>query len=129
MCDRHDQGPLPVVPVDDPVGKPGYKDAPEPTAEWAPDVGELLDSLGSALDRSDEVEAEPRALVFEVPRGPNELSLCFRMEPDALQRSVERAFLDTVFSGIPATSPDWTSSSLRSASASQSFSASASTPF
>ena len=58
----------------------------------------------------------------------DQLVLSFGMKLNASHLSAERAFRTTFSAGIPAAFPDWSSASRRSASWSQSFSTSASTP-
>ena len=79
-----------------------------------------------ALNRGDEIEAEVLRLVLVVSSGRDELGLGLWMELDTSHRSVERAFSKTWSAGTPDTSPDSSSSSLRSASCSQSLWASGS---
>ncbi len=96
----------------------------EPAAK-SPSTGRKLEQpLVRAVTGEDEVEAESSGLALVELRCRNELVLCFGIKFNASHRSVERAFLMTFSAGSPATFPDFSSPRRRSASASQSFSAS-----
>jgi hypothetical protein len=91
-------------------------------------AGHWLETQPSAraLNGEDEIEAKPFSLAVVELGCRNELVLCLRMKLDAPHRSAERAFLMTFAAGIPTALPDLSSPSQRSASSSQSFSASVS---
>src|SRR6266849_5788970 len=86
----------------------------------------LEQSFVRLLNRHDEVEPKPLRLALVELGCGNELVLRSRMKLNTSHRSMERAFLITFSAGIPATFPDLSSPSRRSASRSQSFSASGS---
>ena len=81
-------------------------------------------TLVPALNGEDEIETQPFRLPLVELGGRDKLVLCLWMKLNASHRSAERAFLMTLVAGILTTPPDFSSPSRRSASSSQSFSAS-----
>ena len=75
--------------------------------------------LRRPLNRADEREAETDRLALEESSGRDQFSLCLGMKFDASHRSIDLAFLNTSFAGIPATAPLGSSRNRRSASLSQ----------
>src|SRR6266550_2851765 len=72
--------------------------------------------LRRTLNRADELDAETNRLALEESSGRDQFSLCLGMKFDASHRSIDRAFLNTSFAGIPATAPLCSSRNRRSAS-------------
>jgi hypothetical protein len=113
--------------IQETVGELRNEKAPEPAAKRWARGRRLKQSFVRVLNRRDEVESEPFCLALVELSRRHELVPCFGMERNASHRSVARAFLMTFSAGIPATFPDLSSPSRRSASWSQSFSTAAST--
>jgi len=122
----HDENSLRLDAIEQPVGKPWNEHPPEPMTKGATALRVFENPPIGALNRGDEIESEVLRLVLVVSSGREEFRLGLWMELDASHRSVERAFSKTWSAGTPDTFPDSSSSSLRSASCSQSFSASGS---
>lgn len=123
---RHDVDPLGLNAIQEPVGKLWKQNTSESAAKWSAGGGKFKQSLVRALNREDEIEPEPVGFALVELGCRNELVLCLGMKFNASHRSVARAFLMTVPARTPVTFPDSSSPSRRSASSSQSFSASAS---
>lgn len=126
MCYGHDEYSLRVDVIEEAVRKPWNEYPTKPAAEGATALWVFENPLICPLNRGDEIEAEALCLILVVSRRRDEFSFGLGMELDACHRSAERAFSKTLSAETPDTLPDSSSSSLRSASSSQSFSASGS---
>jgi len=122
--DRHDVDALRLDTIQEAVGKLRNQKAPEPAAKRRAGGRKLEQSFVRALNREEEVQPEPTRLALVELRCRNELVLCLGMKLNASHRSVERAFLITFSAGIPTAFPDLSWPRRRSASSSQSCSAS-----
>ena len=90
------------------------------------DLGVSCDRSRSAANLEDKFQAETVSLGLVELSGGDKLCFSVRMESDAFHRSLDRAFLKTLSAGLLVTVPERSSSSRRSASSTQSFSASGS---
>src|ERR1043166_8107024 len=79
-------------------------------------IGKRRYPLRRTLDRADELEAETDRLAVGDASGRYQCILCLGMKFDASHRSIDLAFLNTSFAGIPATAPLRSSRNRRSAS-------------
>ena len=114
--DRDDVDAFRLDAIQEAVGKLRNQKTPESTAKRWARSRKLEQSFVRLLNRDDEVEPESLGLALVELSCGNELVLCFGMKLDASHRSAERAFLITFSAGIPATFPDLSSPSRRSAS-------------
>ena len=118
MRHRNDEDPLALYAIEKQVKEAWHHNAPKTSPDTAaacrkPDVAKRR-----ALHEVDEIDPKVPCFPLEVLRGANQFRLSFGMEFEAPHRSEERALRNTSLAGMPATLPETSSSSRRSASSS-----------
>src|SRR3990172_459836 len=126
MHDRDDVGAIGLDSIQQAVWELRDQNTPEPATKRCASGRGFQQTFVRALDGEGEVASEPVPLVLVEPGSRSELVLRLGMKLNASHRSAARTFLITRSAGIAATFPDLSSASRRSASASQSRSASTS---